>query len=363
MVLGEDWHTAEAMCRLSDALHDDGLRNQVVLFWNANQTYGFRRINWPRLRFTTTITTVSRYMKHLMWPMDLNPLVIPTGIPRQLLGKIDDAAIGALRESLGAEVILFKMARWDTDKNWEGAIEATRGLKERGLKTVLVARGGVEPYGQQVLRDAHTLGLRVKETWFQGWPRRDDLAALRRAALAGVLVVRSHISLELARLLYRAADAVLANSRHEPFGLVGLETMAAGGVAVTGATGENDAIPLVNAIVLETADPREIEGAVLYLRERPDESARIRRAARRTARWYTWEGTVRRLLGKLEYQARLQSILDEVPCPLGHQGPAMRRQDRSQVDQETSQTVRQTFAASQVQYQKAELTDVGAVAP
>ncbi|HEX9867161.1 MAG TPA: hypothetical protein VGC99_00970 [Candidatus Tectomicrobia bacterium] len=111
VVLGEEWHTAEAMCRLSDALHDDGLRDQVVLFWNANNTYSFYRINWPRLHFTTTITTVSRYMKHSMWPMGLNPLLIPNGIARQLLGKIDDNTISALRAALGAEVVLFKMAR------------------------------------------------------------------------------------------------------------------------------------------------------------------------------------------------------------------------------------------------------------
>jgi hypothetical protein len=159
VVLGEEWHTAEAMCRLSDALYDDGVRDQVVMFWNANNTYSFHRINWPRLRLTTTITTVSRYMKHLMWQMGLNPLVIPNGISRQLLGRIDEAATDALRRSLGAEVVLFKMARWDPDKNWEGAIKAARGLKERGLKTVLVARGGLEPYGQEVVRYAHTLGL------------------------------------------------------------------------------------------------------------------------------------------------------------------------------------------------------------
>jgi hypothetical protein len=135
VVLGEEWHTAEAMCRLSDALYDDGLRDKVVMFWNANNTYSFHRINWPRLRFTTTITTVSRYMKHLMWQMGLNPLVIPNGISRQLLGKIDEAATDALRRSLGAEVVLFKMARWDPDKNWEEAIKAVQGLKERGLKT------------------------------------------------------------------------------------------------------------------------------------------------------------------------------------------------------------------------------------
>jgi glycosyltransferase involved in cell wall biosynthesis len=309
--LGEEWQTAEAMCRLSDALYADGVRDKVVMFWNANNTYSFHRIDWPRLSFTTTITTVSRYMRHVMWQMGLNPLVIPNGISRQLLGKVDDGATGALRGALGAEVVLFKMARWDPDKNWEGAIEATRGLKERGLKTVLVARGGIEPYGQEVVRYAHTLGLKVKETSFQAWPRSDYLATLRKAAPADVLVVRSHIPLELSRLLYRAADAVLANSWHEPFGLVGLEAMAAGGVAVTGATGEDYTIPLVNAIVLETTDPREVEGYVRYLQDHPDESHRIRQAARRTARMYTWEAAVRNLIGKLAHQARLQGILNE----------------------------------------------------
>ena len=52
--------------------------------------------------------------------------------------------------------------------------------------------------------------------------------------------------------LYAAADAVLANSGKEPFGLVGLEVMAAGGIAVCGATGEEYAEPFVNAIVCDT---------------------------------------------------------------------------------------------------------------
>jgi glycosyltransferase involved in cell wall biosynthesis len=265
-------------------------------------------------------------MKYLMWQMGLDPLVIPNGICRQLLGKIDDNTISALRAALGAEVVLFKMARWDPDKNWEGAIKATRGLKERGLKTVLVARGGLEPYGQDVVRYAHSLGLRVKETSLQAWPRSDYLAILRHAAPADVLVVRSYIPVDFSRILYRAADVVLANSRHEPFGLVGLEAMAAGGVAVTGATGEDYTIPLVNAIVLETTDPQEVEGYVLYLRDHPDESDRLRRAARRTARMYTWEAAVRNLIGKLEHQARLQGIFNagraaEPPLDRGRFGP------------------------------------------
>ncbi len=35
-VLAEEWHTAEAACRLSEQLTNRGLRGHVVIFWNAN---------------------------------------------------------------------------------------------------------------------------------------------------------------------------------------------------------------------------------------------------------------------------------------------------------------------------------------
>ncbi len=63
VILSEEWHTAEVMCRISDLLHDVGLKDKVVMFWNANNTYGFERINWARLGYVATLTTVSRYMK------------------------------------------------------------------------------------------------------------------------------------------------------------------------------------------------------------------------------------------------------------------------------------------------------------
>src|SRR6185312_10187784 len=75
---------------------------------------------------------------------------------------------------------------------------------------------------------------------------------------ADVVNLRFGVSASLARTLYAASDGVLANSVSEPFGLVGLEAMAAGGVAYTGGTGEDYAIAGRNAIVLETLDPGEI---------------------------------------------------------------------------------------------------------
>jgi hypothetical protein len=72
--------------------------------------------------------------------------------------------------------------------------------------------------------------------------------------------------------------------------------MAAGGLACTGATGEDYAVPGRNAVVLETGDPRELLGWLSRLRERPDEGRSIRRAGRSTARLFAWPQVVERVL-------------------------------------------------------------------
>jgi len=310
VIMGEEWHTAEAMCRLSDRLHRQGLRDRVVMFWNANNTFGFDRIDWKRLAFTTTITTVSRYMKHFMWKLGVNPLVIANGIPSSSLDDIDTNASSRLSRSLDADLILAKIARWDPDKRWNAAFAAAAGLKARGLRTVLLARGGIEHHGEEVLRNARSLGLRVKDIRSSGGNLKDQLDAIGDRDGADVLNIRFHCSPELLRTIYYASDAVLANSGHEPFGLVGLETMAAGGIAFTGGTGEDYAVHLHNSVILETADPEEIEAYVVYLEEHPEEKHLIRQSARRTARRFTWEEVTKDLIQKLTFQARVQGLLN-----------------------------------------------------
>ncbi|MFH1485386.1 MAG: glycosyltransferase, partial [Chloroflexota bacterium] len=309
VVLGEEWQTTEAMCQLSDSLHGDGLRDKIVMLWNANNTFSFDRVNWERLKRAATITTVSRYMKHIMWQMRLNPLVIPNGIPKKLLDTVDDRAAEKVRQALHTDMLLCKVARWDPNKRWNMAVEALARLKQRGLKTTLLARGGAEPGGKAVLQYAHSLGLAVREA--TGQPDSFDgyLSALQEATPADVINVNFHLPLDFLGPLYRASDGVLANSGFEPFGIVGLEAMAAGGVAYTGCTGEDYAIPFVNSFVLETSDPEEIVGYAMNLRDSPEEDRRIRQAARRTARQFTWEASVRNLISKLENQARAQEIL------------------------------------------------------
>jgi len=309
VVLGEEWHTAELMCRLSDLLHDEGLRNRAVLFWNANNTMSFHRINWGRLAFTNTITTVSKYMKHLMWDLGVNAHVIPNGIPSAVLQKVDEGDVARVRNCLKKDLILCKVARWDPDKGWNAALEATAALKRAGLKVVLLARGGIEPHGQEVLHNASRLGLRVSDAWAGAEGREACLSAIARAADSDVVNIRSHLDLDSLRVLYRASHAVLANSGREPFGLVGLEAMASGGVAFTGATGEDYAIHKRNCVVHETGGSWEIVSNLLYLQDHPEEAERMRRAARHSARLFTWEKVVENLVSKVEQHARNQGSL------------------------------------------------------
>lgn len=138
-------------------------------------------------------------------------------------------------------------------------------------------------------------------------PRGDDWAAVHAmseaAREADILNLRFFISDDLKRALYASADAVLANSGHEPFGLVGLEVMGAGGIAVVGATGEDYAISLQNCISIETDDAEELAGAIRHLMAHPQWLAPIREEARRTANLFTWNRVIGNLLGKLEYLA------------------------------------------------------------
>jgi len=311
VVLCEEWHTAEAACLLSEQLETQGIKDKVVAFWNANNTFGFDRINWIRLAQSTTITTVSRYMNYIMREKGVNPLVIPNGIPNALLGAVDGRASYRLRERLKSDLLLTKVARYDMTKGWEQAVEATAGLNRRGKKTVLLARGGIEPYGEEVLRTARCAGLRVTDVTCAGDDIDDCLEAISENDEADVLNIKFHCLPELLRILYHASDAVLANSNHEPFGLVGLETMASGGVAFTGGTGEDYAVHLRNAIVLESSDPKEIEDYVTYLDGHEKQEEEIRTSAHSTARRFTWDEVVKDLFEKIENQAFIQGILSK----------------------------------------------------
>jgi glycosyltransferase involved in cell wall biosynthesis len=307
VVLGEEWHTSWSMALLSDALFYRGLRDRAVMLWNANNLYGFDRIDWRSLGAAATLTTVSRYMKHRMWAWDVNPIVIPNGIPKEAIAEAPAEDRRAVRRAAGSGLFCFKIGRFDPDKRWLMAMTAAGLLKRQGLRTRLLVRGGSEPHGADVLAHAATHGLAVVDV--RAPADAAGLVQLLRAhPEADVLNLVSFLPEALLGTIYSAADAVLANSGHEPFGLVGLEVMAAGGLAVTGSTGEDYAEPFRNAVVLETDDPLELVTALREVHASPRLAAALRKEGRRTAVSFVWEKVLAQLLYRLELAAARQGM-------------------------------------------------------
>lgn len=309
VVMAEEWHTTETLARLSDSLHFNGLRQECVLLWNANNEFGFGHIDLSRLGYIATITTVSRFMKHRLWDWGLNPLVLPNGIPRRLLEKVPQQPVRRLRRGMAADFLLLKMGRFDPDKRWLQAIEAAGQLKHAGHRVRFIARGGLEPHGGDVLHRAAEMGLVVRDIHSDNSNLEGALDTILAAKDdTDVFNLCEFVPEELQRVFYSAADAVLANSGYEPFGLVGLEAMACGAVVVTGTTGEDYAVQLHNALSVETDDPAELASYLQLVHSQPDVIRQLKRHARQTAALFTWDSTIRDLVGKVEYLAAKQGL-------------------------------------------------------
>jgi glycosyltransferase involved in cell wall biosynthesis len=306
VVMGEDWQTATSMILVDRALRMRDLRERATLIWNANNVFGNWRIDWPTLAATTTITTVSRYMKILLWREGVNPIVIPNGIPREALTPPHPADVVTLRDGGAGDLFLFKIGRFDPDKRWMMAIDAAAQLKRQGVRVRMLIRGDRGAHGVEVVAHARRQGLLVAD--LRGAENAAMLAeAMRTNPGAEVLNLVSFLPESLIGTIYFAADAVLANSGHEPFGLVGLEVMAAGGVVITGATGEDYAEPFRNALVMETDDSAELVDYLNLLRSDPKLGPRLRRAGKATARAYLWDAVLPQLYRRVEFAAGRQA--------------------------------------------------------
>jgi len=312
-VLCEEWHTAAFCSRLSDRLHSLGLRRHAILLWNANNRFGWDEIDWRALGNAASTTTVSRYMKQLMLGRGVNPVVIPNGIPESALDPPDAAAAAAIRSAARTPCLAFKIGRFTPDKGWTQAIDAIVELRAEGLPARILMRGGIEPYGAEVMGRARQHGLSVCD-WSELVEDAGGVArALSESSGAALVNLCRFLPDAVIPEIDLAATAVLANSGHEPFGLVGLEAMAAGGVAMVGATGEEYARPYGNAIVIETDDGAEVAAALRGLVDRPALARRLRREARHSARDFTWPAVIEGLLERLRYMSFRQQVL--MPSP------------------------------------------------
>lgn len=307
LVMAEEWHTASTTVALDRLLRERRLRHAATILWNANNTYGFWTIDWGALRHAATITTVSKYMKFELAAVGVQALVVPNGIPVRLLEGAAPEKIAAWREALErpGRPVLVKVGRFDPDKRWFQAIDALeRLIRSDDAGTRLVIRGGNQPYGEQILARAHEYGLTIDE--IGGRPSEAEFFAQVAESEADIINLKTFLSQELLYSLYAAGEAVLANSGKEPFGLVGLEVMAAGGLAVCGSTGEEYAEPFVNAIVVDTDDGRELATALHGIVEDRALAAEIRAAGRETAKRFTWPTVIGTLERKLEFIAAEQ---------------------------------------------------------
>jgi len=300
LVVAEDWQTAPALVALDRLLRERALRDRAVLVWNANNTYGFDGIDWKELAAAAGITTVSRYMKFELALRGVDSLVIPNGIPERLFGGVPEPLAQAAQTAFRRRPLFVKVARFEAEKRWMAAIEAFACVRERHREATLVVRGGREAYGAEIFDRARTLGLDVEDVVLASRDPETAIHALARARGA-IVNVRSFVPEAALLALYRAADAVLANSGMEPFGLVGLEVMAAGGIAVTGSTGEDYVQPFDNAIVCDTGDPRELAAYLSDLTRDTRLAAHIRAAGPATARRYVWPRVLEMLSRKLAY--------------------------------------------------------------
>jgi len=309
VLMAEEWHTAEAVCRISELLQQRGLRKEAVLLWNANNTYSFSRIDWEKLARNAVITTVSNYMRQLMQAHGVEPLVIPNGIQRDLTHPVEEISSDILHKELDADFVLFKMGRFDPSKGWIKAMETVSRLKGMGHSLRFILRGGMEPYGEHVFSRAQSLGLSVQDVDLGGQSLEGSIRELLAARYTDVVNIKSVIPHDFSRIIFAGSDAVLADSLHEPFGLVGLEAMASGGVAFVGNTGEDYARDLDNAVVLETSKSAEAAASVLYMHHHQRFTQRLRQRARSTATLFTWDriidNTLQPKLQRLSWERRM----------------------------------------------------------
>ena len=300
LVLCEEWQTAGVAVAIDRLARLRGVRENFTLIWNANNTYGWEHVDFAALRGAAAITAVSKYMKFELARHGVPSLVIPNGIDNRLLGGADPKLLAEMKQALAGRPTLVKVGRFDPDKNWMQAVDALAELHEAGINARMIVRGGREPYADVVFARAHERGLNVERIGYEG---SDGHKVIDGIALADGPIVHLRAFLDDATLyaLYAAADAVLANSGKEPFGLVGLEVMAAGGIAVCGATGEEYAEPFVNAIVCDTSDGRELATYLRALFANPAIGDEMRRAGAETVGRYTWGHALAALERKVAY--------------------------------------------------------------
>lgn len=305
VVLFEDWQTADATIATAIELARFDIRSAASLFWNANNTYGFGAIDFTLLERAATITTVSRFMAAALAGEDVEAGILPNGIAERWLSPVAASDVTAIRDAFGKRPTFVKVARFDPDKRWLWAVDAIAALRASGDRPRFIVRGSRADYADTVWARVRSKGLSVDRLRLEADASVIAVASAIRAAASDIVFLDFFISERALRALYAAADGVLANSEKEPFGLVGLEVMASGGIAYVGRTGEDYAVPYGNSVVVQTDDPRELAAHLDFLRARPELVRDMRAEGKNTAKRFAWPRVLPSLEAAWEAAARL----------------------------------------------------------
>jgi glycosyltransferase involved in cell wall biosynthesis len=265
-------------------------------------------------------------MKREMWDRGVDPRVIPNGIEDAWLKPAPVHIVAALRNQFAGRLSVLKVGRFDPNKRWLAAIEAVSLLKQAGERPLLIARGGSEAHGWDVYAHAVALGLTIARcTWTEDEGMQ---CAIARHVDADVVFLDGHLSFDDRKALYQACQAVLANSAIEPFGLVGLEAMASGGLVLVGSTGEDYSLSGHDSISLQTASPAEIVHRLLAHTTNRAIGTRMRKAARTAAGRFTWSSVLDRAL--LPLLRELAVPLPSSPAPASQRKLAVGESPRAE---------------------------------
>ena len=209
--------------------------------------------------------------------------IIPPGVDLAMFAPTSSDAQAAVRRMLGLESdrpLVVIAGRVQPLKGHELAVRALAELHAmRGWAPVLVIAGEVTPGGLQFaarLRElASELGV-AGDVRFVGALHRDTLAEL-----------------------FAAASLTLVPSFSETFGLVALESAAAGTPVIAYRAGglAESVVDGVSGTLLDTRDPRLWATEIALMIENDERRSRIGLSARAHAERFTWAATAASLLG------------------------------------------------------------------
>jgi hypothetical protein len=112
------------------------------------------------------------------WGVDA--VVISNGLPEDAYLLPEEEALRRLREKLPGRTLVAKVARWDSAKRWGAAIQAVAAMKGEGWRPLLIARGGREPYGNEILKSAGFYSPARMPCWRTAATNRSGWSGWRR---------------------------------------------------------------------------------------------------------------------------------------------------------------------------------------